>query len=581
MPNSTHSGHTLDVDIEAQTLENMKTEINPNHQATPNQEQEIKEVIAGDSIDSERQETALSAFQSKMAPLMLFVVSMAQFIDIMNGSSMTVALVAITNALGFDSYSAQWIISAYAVTFGGFLLFSGRIGDMYGHRNVFLAGQIWFGIWSLVISFSTSPIMFSITRALQGIGASMSVPTALGLITTTFPAGPKRTRALSVFGGFGAAGAVVGLLIAGAFISTIGWEWIFRFSSIFSFLLFGLGFLVIPVKPAKDVQGKIDIAGALTATSSMICIIYYISTGSATGWASVKTLPVLIAGLVLLAAFLWIEARLVKNPIMPFRIWRLHNFSSAFVAILFLQGQFQGYTYFATLIFQNVMGYNSIQTALAFLAHSLFAIVAFTVLGKVLPKYRLKPFILTGFIFRCAAALMFAFIHKSTSYWTLPFLGLLVHVIGLGTSVLPTQITALKDAQNEDQGVVGALYSTGLQLGAPLGLVIVTLISENTVKLTETTSVEELMKSYRNGLFGVVALGILGLMVTALIMPNNPPTPATPASAPASTSAAADPTVTPASATTAITVDANEDTAVVGIELDEALIESAEAMEIV
>ncbi|KAF9964671.1 hypothetical protein BGZ70_006108 [Mortierella alpina] len=473
----------------------------------------------------------LAAIQSKMTPLMLYVVSLAQFIDIMNGSSITVALVDITNSLGFDSYNAQWIMSSYIVTFGGFLLLAGRVGDMYGHRNVFLAGQVWFGLWSIIISFSTSPVMFCVTRALQGIGASMSVPTALGLIATTFPAGPKRTGALSVFSGFGAAGAVVGLLLAGALISAMTWNWIFRFSGILSFVLFILGYLAIPFtapKGPQDKAQKIDVAGALTATSSLICIIYYISTGSASGWASVQTLPVLAAGLVLLGLFFWIEARLVANPIMPFRIWRLPSFSSAFVAILFLQGQFQGFVYFSTLIFQNVMGYSSMQTALAFLAHSVATIALFTALGKILPRFkRFKPFILTGFVFRSVAAIMFAFVHPSTSYWTLPFLGLMVHVIGLGTSLLPAQITALKDAKNEDQGVVGALYSTGLQIGAPFGLAIVTAISENSVNMDDaagdtTASKDLLMKSYRNGLFGVAALGVLGLIVSAILLPNKP-----------------------------------------------------------
>jgi len=372
----------------------------------------------------------------------------------------------------------------------------------------------------------------------------MSVPTALGLITTTFPAGPKRTKALSIFSGFGALGAVVGLLIAGAFISSIGWAWIFRFSAIFSFILFFLGLIAIPtkLKAGKDLDApkkKIDVAGALTATVGMICIIYYISTGSGTGWASVQTLPVLAAGLVLLGLFAWIELRWVDQPIMPFRIWRLRNFTSAFVAILFLQGQFQGFCYYATLIFQNIFGYDSIHTALAFLAHSLFAIVTFTVLGKVLPKFKqLKPFILTGFCFRCVAALMFAFVSTTNSYWGLPFCGLLVHVIGLGTSLLPTQIIALKDAKNEDQGVVGALFSMGLQLGSPLGLAIVTAISENTVSMESTIGNKDLLlKSYRNGLLGVVGLGVLGFIISAFMLPK---TIADPEVTPVATAAAAD-----------------------------------------
>ncbi|KAF8941414.1 hypothetical protein BGZ58_009497 [Dissophora ornata] len=492
-------------------------------------ETQIDQNKASDELQAPMCHDRLAAMQKKMASLMLYVISVAQFLDIMNGSAMTVAFVDISRTLDFDTYSTQWIMSSYAVAFGGFLLLAGRVGDMYGHRNVFLVGQIWFGLWSLIVSFSTSPAMFCITRALQGIGASMSVPTALGLITTTIPAGPKRTRALSIFGGFGAAGAVVGLLLAGALISAMSWHWIFRFSSIFSFVLFALGFFAIPSTPKKQNPANIDVAGALTATSSLICIIYYISAGSATGWASVQTLPVLAAGLVLFTAFIWIEMRWVSNPIMPFRIWHLKNFSSAFIAIMFLQGQFQGYTYYATLIFQNVMGYTSMQTSLAFLAHSLAAIVTFTVLGKILPKYRLKPFILTGFVFRCASAIMFAFVTTKTSYWTLPFLGLLVHVIGVGTSVLPAQITALKDAKNEDQGVVGALYSTGMQLGGPLGLAIVTAISENSVSAADqAASVDMLMESYRNGLFGVVGLGVLGIIVSAILLPNNPTAPATP-----------------------------------------------------
>ncbi|KAF9432474.1 hypothetical protein BGZ76_010770 [Entomortierella beljakovae] len=483
-------------------------------------------------------QTRLSAIQKKLEPLMLYVVSMAQFIDIMNGSAMTVAIVDISKNLNFDSYSTQWIVSSYIVTFGGFLLLSGRIGDMYGHRNVFLAGQIWFGVWSLIVSFSTTPVMFCITRALQGIGASMSVPTALGLITTTYPVGPKRTKALSIFGGFGASGAAIGLMIAGAFIASMDWSWIFKFSSILSFIIFAAGIFTIPSTPIKKDQPKLDIFGAISVTASMICIIYYISTGSSTGWASAQNLPVLIAGVVLLGAFVWIETRWVSSPIMPFRIWKLKNFSSAFVAVIFFQGQFQGFCYYSSLIFQNVMGYSIMKTSLAFLAHSIATIITFTILGKILPKYRLKPFVLFGFSFRCFAAIMFAYVTSSTSYWTLPFFGLMVHVIGIGTSLLPAQITALKDGRNEEQGVIGALYSTAMQIGAPFGLAIVTAISENTVNFNgHEDSVELLMESYRYGLFGVAGLGVIGFILTAFLMPNTPATPATPAAAPITTPA--------------------------------------------
>ncbi|KAF9367603.1 hypothetical protein BGX21_007215, partial [Mortierella sp. AD011] len=226
-----------------------------------------------------------------------------------NGASVSVAILPIAESLNFSVPQMPWILNAYTVAFAGLLLFSGRLGDLVGHRRMFLFGLFWFATWALVASFSTSPIMFVISRALQGIGAANTVPTAMALIAINYPAGPERTRAFSVFGAFGGLGAVVGILMAGGLISSIGWEWIFRVSSFAAYFLLCLGFLVIPLTPPKSEKPKIDYLGAITATVGVTGIVYYISTGVEYGWASPKTLPVLIVGLFLVVSFIYIESK--------------------------------------------------------------------------------------------------------------------------------------------------------------------------------------------------------------------------------------------------------------------------------
>ncbi|KAG0236919.1 major facilitator superfamily domain-containing protein [Mortierella sp. GBAus27b] len=454
-------------------------------------------------------------------PLMLYVVSLAQFLDIVNGASMTVAMLPIAKDLNFEPQQQQWLISSYALSFGGLLLIAGRMGDLFGHRRVFLIGLFWFGLWSLVNGFSRSPVMLCISRALQGMGAAAQIPTALALIAIKYPAGKARTRALSVFGAIGGMGAVTGLLLSGALTSTVGWQWIFYLSAIMSVILFVLGLFAIPDAPGlHGAKPKVDIAGSITATGGIVCVIYYISSGVETGWASPKTLPVLIVGIALLIAFFFIEKRITYR-IMPFHIWKNRGFTVSFVLIFTMQAAFQGFLYYSTLIFQEVLGYEIMKVSLSYLVHGLTAIVAYAALGKVLPVLPLKPMIVTGFFFLSCSALFFAFVTPTSTYWVLPFIGLIVNVFGLGMVMLPAQITALRDASNDDQGVVGAIYNVGLQIGAPFGLAILTVISG---KLNTGIEGAGKMHGYKYALIGDAAFGILGLLLTLIFLPHVKPT---------------------------------------------------------
>ncbi|KAG9065947.1 hypothetical protein KI688_002244 [Linnemannia hyalina] len=460
----------------------------------------------------------------KLRPALLYVVSTAQFFDIVNGASVSVAILPIAQDLNFTVTEVLWILNAYTITFAGLLLLAGRLGDLFGHRRMFMSGLFWFALWALVVSFSTSPIMFILSRALQGMGAACTIPTAMALIATNYPAGPERTKAFSIFGAFGGLGAVTGILLAGGLIASIGWQWIFRISAIAAFILLAISFFVIPLTPPKAERPKVDFLGAFTATLGVTGIVYYISTGVEYGWGSAKTVPVFVVAIVLMVSFVLIESR-VHHPLMPLRIWKVKSFSTSVALAFVSMAKFQGVIYYANMVFQEVYQWTAIKTALGFLVHSLLAVVVFGILGRTLPRLPLKPLIMTGFLLRCVTALMFSFVNEHTSYWAIPFPAFIIHIFGVGLSLLPIQITAVRDAENKDQGLVGALYNTGLQLGAPFGIAILNVIaiSTNGNSNGAVRGGPALMKGFRNAFYAMIAMGLFGFFLALVILPWDKP----------------------------------------------------------
>ncbi|KAF9194986.1 hypothetical protein BGZ51_005950 [Haplosporangium sp. Z 767] len=476
------------------------------------------------AVSAPPEPSSIEKLRQKLKPLLLYVVSTAQFLDIVNGASVSVAILPIAEDLEFKVPQILWILNAYTIAFAGLLLVSGRLGDLFGHRRMFLFGLFWFATWALIVSFSVSPIMFVLARALQGMGAAATVPTAMALIAINYPPGPERAKAFSIFAAFGGLGAVTGILLAGGLIASIGWEWIFRVSAIASFILFPLGFFVIPTTPPKTEKLKVDFMGAITATLGITGIVYYLSTGVEDGWASPTTIPIFFAGLLLLAGFLYTESK-VDAPLMPLRIWKNRTFSASFVLAFMSMAMFQGVIYYANMVFQEVYGWTAIQTALGFLVHSILAVVVFTILGRILPRLRLKPLILIGFLLRCVTGLMFAFVNEHTSYWAIPFPAFIIHIFGVGLSLLPIQLTAVRDAANKDQGLVGAIYNTGLQLGAPFGIAILNVIaiSTNGNISGSVRGGPVLMKGFKNAFFGIIAMGLVGFILALVLLPWDKP----------------------------------------------------------
>ncbi|KAI8359616.1 major facilitator superfamily domain-containing protein [Mortierella sp. GBAus27b] len=457
-----------------------------------------------------------------MKGLLLIIVSMAQMLDIINVASVTIVLPNVMRDVGFHIDQLQWVSSAYALAYGAFLLVGGRLGDLYGHRNVYILGVTWFSIWSIVNGFAKDPIVMSVGRALQGMGAGFTVPSALAIITTTYPAGPERTRALSIFGGTGATGSIIGLLLGGLLGSTIGWRWMFYITGIIGFSLTFLGIVVIP---AEKSQGKvedrrIDIFGVLAFILGIVAVIYYLSESPESGWSSAKTLAPFVIGLVLLVAFVIIEFK-IDYPIMPPHIWRSARFVASCATTICLTAAMNGNFYFMSLAFQYILGYGSLKTSVAFLPHGIGAIIVVGILSVVIPKIRSKILIISGWLFLIASGVLVAQLKDTSSYWAIPFPSLILNMIGMAFIWLTCQINSVADAADEDQGVVGAVFNVCIQLGAPIGIAITNIIANN--KNPASAVGPELLPGYHAAFYTVTIIAGVGLVVSLLIYPNSDP----------------------------------------------------------
>ncbi|KAF9426808.1 hypothetical protein BGZ94_005986 [Podila epigama] len=454
--------------------------------------------------------------------LLLSLMSLAQAIDIINVASVTITLPDIMRDVKYTVDQLQWVTSAYALAYGAFLLIGGRFGDLYGHRRIYILGVTWFSIWAVVNGFAKDPIVMSVGRALQGMGAGFTVPSALAILTTTYPVGPERTKALAVFGGTGAIGSVIGVLFGGLFGSTIGWRWIFFITAIIGFIMAALGFVVIPASQdvARVEDRRIDYFGIFSFTAGIVCVIYYLSEAPAAGWGVAKTLAPLIVGVVLLISFLVVEYK-IEYPIMPLHIWRSRRLVASCLTVICLSAAINAMIWFSSLTFQNVQGYTPIKTSLTYIVHGVGAIVIIVLLTKLVTLVRTKIIMVVGWVFFIASGILFAQIKEDSSYWSIAFPSLILNVIGLAPVWLCCQINSVADAEPEDQGVTGAVYNVSLQIGAPIGLAITNIIANG--RNAHDAVGAELLKGYRAAFYSYSIIAGVGLIVTVIFAANSDP----------------------------------------------------------
>ena len=431
----------------------------------------------------------------------LVLISIAQLMVVLDGTIVNIALPFIQHDLGFSQGNLTWVVTGYALAFGGLLLLGGRLGDLYGRRKVFMIGLAVFGVASLLGGAATSPGLLLAARGLQGLGAALASPAALALITTTFPAGPQRNRAFAVYAAMSGAGAAVGLILGGwltgtsldLFGTTIdGWRLTLLINT-------PIGLVAAALAPrflaeSESHPGELDIPGGITGTLGLLGIVYGLSRSATEGWSDVWTLSALIAGVALLAVFGLIESR-AEHPLLPFRIFANRTRAASFAAMMLLPAAMFAMFFYLSQYIQNVMGYSPLHAGVAFLPFSAGIVIAAGVSSNLVNRIDPRFLAGTGTLMVAVALVGFSRIpHDTTlpitdvsaSYLTdvLPFI--LLMSLGMGATFVPVTLTAVHHVRPEDSGIGSGVLNTMQQVGGALGLATLSTVATHVFTSTGT-----------------------------------------------------------------------------------------------
>ncbi len=405
----------------------------------------------------------------------LAIVCAAFFMTVLDVSIVNVALPSIGKALDFSRDNLQWVITAYAITFGGFLLLGGRAADLLGRRRVFYVGVAVFTVASFLCGLAWSEGVLIGARAVQGLGAAIISPAALSIITTMFDEGPERNKALGIWGAIGGSGAAVGVLAGGILTKYLGWEWIF-------FVNVPVGALALVLAPRfvresrSDRESSQDVGGAITVTAGLALLVYGVSNAPAHGWTSTWTISRLAIAAALLIAFLVIESR-AKHPLMPFRIFRVSTVAGANVAGLLLGGVVFANFFILTLYVQNVLGWSALKTGITFVATAGTAILWAGVAQALVTRIGPKTVMALGFVAMIAGMLWYTQIPVHASYWSDLLPGYLLVGFALPFCFIPVSIAALAGVEQHEAGLASGLINTAQQIGGAIGVAVTSSVS--------------------------------------------------------------------------------------------------------
>jgi len=404
--------------------------------------------------------------------LALFVIATAQLMVVLDSAIVNVALPHIQRALGFSGSGLEWVVTAYAVTFGGLLLLGGRSGDLLGRKKIFIAGLVLFSVASLLGGFATSQAWLLAARAVQGVGGAMIAPTALALITTTFPEGSQRNRAMGVYAAMSGGGAAVGLVAGGLLTTYLSWRWVMFVNVPIGIITAVLAGYVLTESTRR--RGRFDLPGAVTVTAGVALLVYGLSNASTdqhgiSHWTDGKVVVSLAAAVVLLVSFVLIEWR-SSHALMPLRILENRSRTGAYLVMLCLATAMFGVFFFLTIFVQEVLGYSALRSGLAFLPFAGTIVLMSGIVSQVIGRIGARPLMIAGT--SVAAVGFYWFSHLTVhSQYVSGLLGpMLVTSLGFGLLFVPLSLVALHKVRGEDSGVTSSLLNTGQQVGGAIGL---------------------------------------------------------------------------------------------------------------
>jgi MFS family permease len=439
-----------------------------------------------------------------------------------------VALPSIERDLGFSAQSLQWVISANAVTSAGFLLLGGRAADVLGRRRIFVTGLAVYAGASLAGGLAPAPEFLLGARAVQGLGGALVFPATLSLVDTTFVEGRERNRALAVWGGAGAAGLVVGVLLGGVLTRAFGWEAAFFVNVPLAGVAAVLAFPLIAADQTRQAGGRFDVPGALTATLGITLFVFALVRGPSLGWHSPTLLASVAASLLSLAAFATIERR-SREPLVPPRLLANRNLGTA-VAIAFLfWATFGSVLYFLTLYLQNVMGYDALETGVGFLPPTMVVVAGSTVAGPLVTRFGLRETLVAALVVGGLGAVALGLAMSPHGSYAALVPGLVALGIGDGIAFTAMFIAAGTGVSDREQGVASGIASTSTSVGAAVGLAVLVLVAN---RGSDGLRGEALRIATADGLSAALFVVAAGIAATALVALNLRPDPRTPAEAP-------------------------------------------------
>jgi EmrB/QacA subfamily drug resistance transporter len=456
---------------------------------------------------------------ARMKWFALALLCVTQFVVVLDIAIVNVALPSIQEDLGFSQENLQWVISAYALVFGGFLLLGGRLADILGRRMVFMVGLVIFSAGSLLCGLAWSETSLIAARALQGLGAATITPSALSILTTTFREGRERNIALGAWGAVGGFGAAAGVLFGGILTDALSWEWIF-------FVNVPIGLAALALSPillseSRDAHGQShDIPGAVLVTSGLVLLVLGITQGYSWGWTSGKTIATFAVSAVLLGAFAVWEQR-QKDPLVPFSIFRLQTLTAANVAGFIMGTALFSMFLMLTLYMQLVLGFSALKTGVGYLAVAGTAVIWANVAAAAVNRIGVKPALILGMTLLTVGLLYFTQVSVDGSYWTDLFPGFLVLGIAIPFAFVPITIAALAGTKPQEAGLASGLINTSQQIGGAVGIALLSTIAVTTTDdaiADGTAQATALTDGFVNAFWAGAVIAFAGVLVSVFMV---------------------------------------------------------------
>jgi EmrB/QacA subfamily drug resistance transporter len=452
--------------------------------------------------------------------LALILLCSAQFVVVLDASIVNVALPTIGKALDFSQENLPWVVNAYVLTFGGFLLLGGRTADLVGRRKVFMAGLLLVAVASLAAGFSATEGQLIVARAAQGLGAAIISPAALSIVTTTFSDGSERNKALGVWGAVAGSGGAAGVLLGGILTDGLGWEWVLWVNVPVSLIAFGLSPRLLAESRMEGEKRVFDVAGAVTVTAALSILVYALVDANSVGWGSTRTIGLIVLSALLMAAFVAIELRASK-PLVPFSIFRIRTLTGANVVGLLVGASLFSMFFFISLYMQQVLGYSAIHAGLSYLPLALVIMASAGVASQLVTKLGYKPVLAIGLLFIVIGLAWFSRVSVGGSFTTDILGPSLFAAAGLGFAFVTTTIAAVSGVDENEAGLASGLINTSQQVGGALGLAVLSAVAISaTSDATSTGSghLSALTEGFQAAFLGGAVIAAVGFVLTLVLI---------------------------------------------------------------